>query len=219
MSSIGERGRRVSKWLRRALLLIAGLTFLIALVWAVLSTRPARAAAVAHRRAAGRERSRRNRRAVHAGRLPSPRGRDAARRPRSDRGANPEALQTPANRYFSGSRLNPRQLSRDWNRTFEVVPERSAAARCSFMACRTGLTACGTWHACSRRRASTHWRSACRDTARCLPAWLAPMRRTGQPQCGWACVTFVSASAPASRSCWSAIRTAARSSCTTRSTP
>jgi alpha-beta hydrolase superfamily lysophospholipase len=34
----------------------------------------------------------------------------------------PDALRTPYNRFFAGSPLNPRHLSRDWNRTFELVP-------------------------------------------------------------------------------------------------
>ena len=36
----------------------------------------------------------------------------------------PAAFQSATNRYFSGSPLNARQLPRDWNRTFEVVPEK-----------------------------------------------------------------------------------------------
>jgi alpha-beta hydrolase superfamily lysophospholipase len=35
----------------------------------------------------------------------------------------PAALATPANRYFVASPLNPRQLPKDWNRTFETVPD------------------------------------------------------------------------------------------------
>src|SRR5262245_41635514 len=31
---------------------------------------------------------------------------------------------TPGNRYFAGSLVNPGRLPRDWNRTFEAVPER-----------------------------------------------------------------------------------------------
>jgi alpha-beta hydrolase superfamily lysophospholipase len=31
---------------------------------------------------------------------------------------------TPGNRYFSGSFVNPGRFARDWNRTFEAVPER-----------------------------------------------------------------------------------------------
>ncbi len=33
------------------------------------------------------------------------------------------ADRTPANRYFAGSVVNPGRFARDWNRTFEVVPE------------------------------------------------------------------------------------------------
>jgi alpha-beta hydrolase superfamily lysophospholipase len=36
----------------------------------------------------------------------------------------PDAFESRYNRYFSGSPLNPRALSTDWNRTFEFVPDK-----------------------------------------------------------------------------------------------
>ncbi len=122
MSSAGERGRSVWKWLRRTLLLIAGLTFLIALVWAVLSRDLPELQPWHTEAPPDVSEAEINEQFTLADYL---RREDEVLRDVRDRieARTPEALQTPANRYFSGSRLNPRHLSRDWNRTFEVAPE------------------------------------------------------------------------------------------------
>jgi alpha-beta hydrolase superfamily lysophospholipase len=123
VSSYDPRRRSRRKWLRRIALLPFAAAFLIALVWGVLS---------------------RDLPELQPWHTEAPRGElkaadigdrftlaeylkreDAALRDVRDRieSQTPDAFKTATNRYFSGSRLNARQLSTDWNRTFELVPD------------------------------------------------------------------------------------------------
>jgi alpha-beta hydrolase superfamily lysophospholipase len=109
-------------WLLRTLFAVAGVLGLIALVWAMLS-RSMPALQPWHTEAPDELTARE----IDASFSLADylRREDEILRDVRDRieAHTPDAFATPANRYFSGSPLNARQLPRDWNRTFELVPQ------------------------------------------------------------------------------------------------
>ena len=126
--------------------------------------------------------------------------------------------QTPVNRYFPGSRSHYSRVGRDWNRSFELEPSEVRGGALLVHGLTDSPYSMRAVAEVLRDWGTTRSRSGCRATGPCPPASSRPPGRTGSRPSASGRATCGSASGPTGRWCWSATRTAARSSSSTRST-